>query len=160
MTEFRSAVAPDPLFGTSWRATKMVVQGGARTDVLSRRADLHAMLRIAGLLPRRPHLPNRGRCIIAYLSAGLYVSPAALGQNGQSFRAAVRRYAQDNRVPWVAFRKGDRNLDVMRPYPDAAERAGQSKVVAIGGGAGVPVGLRRHPQAGRGRGAVVQVLPH
>jgi hypothetical protein len=44
-------------FGTSWRATKMVVQG-ANTDVLSRRADLHAMLRIAGLLPRRPHLPN------------------------------------------------------------------------------------------------------
>jgi hypothetical protein len=35
----------------------------ARTDVLSRRADLHAMLRIAGLLPRRPHLPMRATCL-------------------------------------------------------------------------------------------------
>ena len=35
-------------------------------------------------------------------------------------------------MPWVAFRKGDRKLDVIRPYLEAAEAAGQSKVVAIG----------------------------
>jgi hypothetical protein len=46
--------------------------------------------------------------------------------------AAVRRYADGNDIPWVVFRNGDRKLDVMRPYLDAAERAGQSKVVAIG----------------------------
>src|SRR2546430_13211880 len=33
---------------------------------------------------------------------------------------------------WVVFRKGDRKLDVMRPYLEAAEMAGASKVVAIG----------------------------
>ena len=59
-------------------------------------------------------------------------SPAALGRISQGFRAAVRRYADSNDIPWVVFRKGDRKLDVMRPYLDAAERAGQSKVVAIG----------------------------
>ena len=59
-------------------------------------------------------------------------SPAALGQNAQAFRAAVRRYAEDNQIPWVVFRKGDRKLDVMRPHLEAAEKAGASKVVAIG----------------------------
>ena len=59
-------------------------------------------------------------------------SPAALGQNAQAFRAAVRRYAQDNGIPQVSFRKGDRKLDVIRPYLEAAEQAGQSKVVAVG----------------------------
>src|SRR5271165_750300 len=43
-------------------------------------------------------------------------SPAVLGLISQGFRAAVRRYAQDNGIPWVNFRKGDRKLDVMRPY--------------------------------------------
>jgi len=59
-------------------------------------------------------------------------SPAALGRNAQAFRAAVRRYAEGNQIPWVVFRKGDRKLEVIRPYLDAAEKAGQSKVVAIG----------------------------
>ena len=35
--------------------------GRPRTDVLSRHADPHAMLKIAGLPPRRPHLPMSGR---------------------------------------------------------------------------------------------------
>jgi len=59
-------------------------------------------------------------------------SPAALGRNAQAFRAAVRRYADGNQIPWVVFRKGDRKLDVVRPYLAAAEKAGQSTVVAIG----------------------------
>ena len=59
-------------------------------------------------------------------------SPAALGKISQGFRAAVRRYADGNDIPWVIFRKGDRKLDVMRPYLEAAEKAGRSEVVAIG----------------------------
>src|SRR5437773_3121239 len=59
-------------------------------------------------------------------------SPAALGKISQGFRAAVRRYAEMNQIPWVIFRKGDRKLDVMRPYLEAAEMAGASEVVAIG----------------------------
>ena len=41
--------------------------GRARTDILSRHADPHAMLKIAGLPPRRPHLPNSASCPCAYL---------------------------------------------------------------------------------------------
>ena len=53
-------------------------------------------------------------------------SPAALGRNSQAFRAAVRRYADGNQIPWVVFCKGERKLEVIRPYLDAAEKAGQS----------------------------------
>jgi hypothetical protein len=35
----------------------------------------------------------------------------------------VRRYADGNQIPWVVFRKGDRKLEVIRPYLDAAEKA-------------------------------------
>jgi hypothetical protein len=87
-------------------------------------------------------------------------SPAALGRNAQAFRAAVRRYAQDNQVPWVVFRKGDRKLEVIRPYLDAAEQAGQSKVVAIGEAREFQWGLRRDEEGRSGRSAVVPVLPH
>jgi hypothetical protein len=49
-------------------------------------------------------------------------SSAALGKFRQRFRQAVRRYADGNAIQWVTFRKGDRKLDVMRPYLDAIDR--------------------------------------
>ena len=87
-------------------------------------------------------------------------SPAALGKISQGFRAAVRRYADSNDIPWVVFRKGDRKLDVMRPYLDAAERAGQSKVVAIGEAREFQWVFDATQEGRPGRGAVVPVLPH
>jgi len=54
--------------------------------------------------------------------------PAALGKNKELFVQAVRRYADGNQIPWVTFIK----IDVIRPYLEAAEQAGQSKVVAVG----------------------------
>ena len=87
-------------------------------------------------------------------------SPAALGRNAQAFRAAVRRYADGNQIPWVVFRKGDRKLEVIRPYLDAAEKAGAVQGGGDRGGPGVPVGLRRDEEGRPGRGAVVPVLPH
>jgi hypothetical protein len=59
-------------------------------------------------------------------------SPAALGQNKDLFVRAVHRYAESNAIPWIRFTKGDRKIDVIRPYLDAAERASISKVVAVG----------------------------
>jgi hypothetical protein len=86
-------------------------------------------------------------------------SPAALGCNAQAFRAAVRRYANGNQIPWVVFRKGDRKLEVVRPYLDAAERARRSEVVASGRpGSSSGCSTRRRRPAGRG--AVFPVLPH
>ena len=58
-------------------------------------------------------------------------SPPVLGQDARAFWAAVRRCADGNQIPWMIFRKGDRKLEVMRPYLDAAERAGRSEVAAI-----------------------------
>jgi hypothetical protein len=52
----------------------------ARTDVLSRCADRHAMHKIAGLLPRRPHLPMSGRRVISPVSAaGLVLKLKTIG---------------------------------------------------------------------------------
>jgi hypothetical protein len=59
-------------------------------------------------------------------------SPAALGRNKELFVQAVRRYAGSNKIPWITFSKGDRKIDVIRPYLEAAERDGISKVVAVG----------------------------
>ncbi len=44
----------------------------------------------------------------------------------------MARYADANAIPWIRFAKGDRKIDVIRPYLDAAERAGRPGVVAIG----------------------------
>ena len=59
-------------------------------------------------------------------------SPAALGKNGAAFRQAMARYAEANAIPWIRFAKGDRKIDVVRPYLEATERAGRPGVVAIG----------------------------
>src|SRR3989441_13160520 len=48
-------------------------------------------------------------------------APAALGQNAQAVRAAGRRYAEMKQIPWVGFRQGDRELDVVGPDLEAAE---------------------------------------
>jgi hypothetical protein len=55
MIEAHTAVVLDVLAGGQDRHPRR-----ARTDVLSRPADPHAMLKIANLLPRRPHLPMSG----------------------------------------------------------------------------------------------------
>src|SRR5205807_6234270 len=58
-------------------------------------------------------------------------SPAALGQNAQAFRAAVRRYAGGNQIPWVVFRKGDRQVEVIRQYLDGEVEGGRYKEVVV-----------------------------
>lgn len=56
-------------------------------------------------------------------------SPALFAKIGNAFRAAVRRFADHNDIPLVRFKKGQRHIDVMRPY---LERATEPGVVAIG----------------------------
>jgi hypothetical protein len=56
-------------------------------------------------------------------------SPAIMSKIGDRFRNAVRDFAAANSVAVVRFNKGDRHIDVMRPYLDAATAPG---VVAIG----------------------------
>jgi hypothetical protein len=56
-------------------------------------------------------------------------SPALFAKIGGAFRAEVRRFAEENAVPLIHFKKGDRHIDLMRPYLERAKKPG---VVAIG----------------------------
>ena len=56
-------------------------------------------------------------------------SPAVFNKIGTAFRRAVAEFAEVNDVPVVRFKKGDRRIDVMRPYLEAATAPA---VVAIG----------------------------
>lgn len=56
-------------------------------------------------------------------------SPAIMEKIGNRFRRNVEQFATANQIPMVRFAKGDRQIDVIRPYLDAATGPG---VVAIG----------------------------
>lgn len=56
-------------------------------------------------------------------------SPAVMEKMGNRFRDNVHKYAARHQIPLVRFAKGDRHIDVIRPYLDKATRPG---VVAIG----------------------------
>jgi hypothetical protein len=56
-------------------------------------------------------------------------SPALFNKIGLAFRKAVLSFAEDNDIPLVRFAKGDRKIDVIRPYLESATEPG---VVAIG----------------------------
>ncbi len=59
-------------------------------------------------------------------------SPAVVGRIGDRFRAAVRRLADTEHIPVVRFSKGERKLDVMRPYLDRQASTGRAGIAAIG----------------------------
>lgn len=59
-------------------------------------------------------------------------SPAIMEKIGTSFRRAVREFADADHIPVVRFGKGDRKVEVMRPYIAAQARTGRSGVAAIG----------------------------
>ena len=56
-------------------------------------------------------------------------SPAMFNKIGTAFRRAVSDFAAANDIPVVRFKKGDRRIDLMRPYLD---KATAPAVVAIG----------------------------
>jgi hypothetical protein len=59
-------------------------------------------------------------------------SPACLQQIGDAFRRRVASFAEANHIPVVTLKAADRNIEVMRPYLDAAAASGRSQVAAIG----------------------------
>ena len=56
-------------------------------------------------------------------------SPAVMERIGNRFRDAVKSFACYHKIQVVRFAKGDRQIDVMRPYLEGATGLG---VVAIG----------------------------
>jgi len=59
-------------------------------------------------------------------------SPAILEKIGLRFRKEVIEYAGEGDIPVIRFAKGDRKLDVMRPYLDRLVREDRTGVAAIG----------------------------
>jgi len=83
------------------------------------------------------YVPNLqvGGQVVSFMTGhlGCHIpSPAILEKIGTRFRRAVRTFAEANQIPLVKFVKGDRKIDVMRPYLDAQAKTGESAVVAIG----------------------------
>lgn len=82
------------------------------------------------------YVPNLqvGGQVVNYLAArGFPIpSPAVVNRIGERFREAVHRFATANHIPVVRFKKGDRKIDVMRPYLARQARTGRSGVAAIG----------------------------
>ena len=67
------------------------------------------------------YVPNLqvGGQVVSFLTAHLgyqIPSPAILEKIGTAFRRAVASFAEDNRIAVVRFAKGDRKVEVMRPY--------------------------------------------
>jgi len=56
-------------------------------------------------------------------------SPVVMEKMGNRFRKAVDAFAGEHDIPIVHFKKGDRHIDVMTPYLEAAT---VPAVVAIG----------------------------
>ena len=83
------------------------------------------------------YVPNLqvGGQVVSFMTGHLGLpipSPAVMEKIGTRFRRAVHRFAEDNHVPLTRFAKGDRKIEVMRRYLDAAAKTGQSQVIAVG----------------------------
>jgi hypothetical protein len=59
-------------------------------------------------------------------------SPAIFEKIGTAFRKDVGRLAEHDHIPMVRFTKGDRKIEVMRPYLAVQAKTGRSGVAAIG----------------------------
>jgi hypothetical protein len=111
----------------------------AETVTVNDLLDGHAVLDLECLdrVYLNGYVPNLqvGGQVVTFLNGHLgypIPSPALFAKLGRSFRSAVATFAAEQRVPVVRFGKGDRKLDVMRPYLAAQAATGRSGVAAIG----------------------------
>lgn len=80
-----------------------------------------------------PNLQVGGQVVQFLARRGFPIpSPAVVNRIGERFRESVRRFAERNRIPVVRFGKGDRKIEVMRPYLARQAATGRSGVAAIG----------------------------
>jgi hypothetical protein len=92
--------------------------------------DLHCLDRIY-LNAYVPTLQVGGQ-VVTFLTQHLgypIPSPALFAPIGNRFRDAVKAFARRDSIPFFHFKKGQRKIDAMRPYLQAAQSPG---VVAIG----------------------------
>ncbi|MCA1678272.1 MAG: hypothetical protein LC777_04625 [Actinobacteria bacterium] len=80
-----------------------------------------------------PRLMCQGQVIRFLLDQGNPIpSPALLGKIGRGYVGRIDRFALDNEIPVVRFRKGDCKEELVRPYLKRAEAEGRTGVVMIG----------------------------
>jgi hypothetical protein len=78
-----------------------------------------------------PNLQTSGQ-VVGFMRTHLGMvipSPAVMEKMGNRFRKAVDVFAEDQDIPVIHFKKGDRHIDVMAPYLDVAT---EPAVVAVG----------------------------
>jgi hypothetical protein len=119
--------------------TAITAANAAGTVTISQVLDGHVRLDLECLdrVYLNGYVPNLqvGGQVVTFLTQHLgnpIPSPALFTKIGERFRAAVARFAADNAIPVVRFDKDARKAEVMRPYLDAAQAAGRSRVVAVG----------------------------
>jgi len=59
-------------------------------------------------------------------------SSAAFGKIGDEYVKSIHRFAEENAIPVVYFKKGENKEEEARPYIEAAAREGKEQVVLIG----------------------------
>ncbi|MGH3307626.1 MAG: hypothetical protein ACRDOX_08025 [Nocardioides sp.] len=80
-----------------------------------------------------PSLQVGGQVVRFLASRGFPIpSPAVVGRIGDSFRRSVRSFADLNQIPLIKFVKGDRKIEMMKPYLARQAKIGGSGVAAIG----------------------------
>ena len=80
-----------------------------------------------------PNLQVGGQIVQFLASRGFPIpSSAVVGRIGDRFRASVRSFADNNKIPMVKFVKGVRKIEKMTPYLNRQAKTGRSGVAAIG----------------------------
>jgi hypothetical protein len=80
-----------------------------------------------------PKLMSQHQLVRFMLDRGFTIpSPALLAKQGRAYVAAIDRFVADHEVPVLRFVKGACKEDTVRPYLQAAERAGRFGVVLVG----------------------------
>jgi hypothetical protein len=105
----------------------------ADTPIISQVLDGHVTLEVECLdrVYLNAYVPNLqvGGQVVRFLTGHLgnpIPSLALFGPIGERFRAAVARFAKARDIPVVRFGKDERKQEVMRPYLEAAQAAGQA----------------------------------
>ncbi len=83
------------------------------------------------------YVPNLqvGGQVVSFMTAHLGLpipSPAIMEKIGTAFRRSVDRFAADEHIPVVRFKKDDRKIEVMRSHLARQEATGRTGVAAIG----------------------------
>jgi len=78
-----------------------------------------------------PRLQSEGGVVAFLRSRGHVIpSPALFGQITDAFKSGLRAWADEQAIPWIEFRKGERKDEVVQRYRDrCTKRAG---VVCVG----------------------------